>query len=80
MDMEVVVPSKPEAEFLDVIGTKVVRALLFTVISTKGFYSPLLRKNVLILVCFVYIIFGNLTSSLRTLKIMLRNLNEIVRS
>ncbi len=58
-----------EAEFLDVIGTKKsqeIFSLLFTVISTDGFYSPHLSKSGLKLVCNV---------NIRT-----RNLNEIVRS
>jgi hypothetical protein len=32
--------SRPEAEFLDVIGTKVLRVFLLTVTIARGFYSP----------------------------------------
>ncbi len=73
-----------EAEFLDVIGTKVLK-------SFPSYYSqshlpmdftpthplpPPLSKSGLKLVCNVIIVYGNL--SLKTLKIMPRNLNEIV--
>jgi hypothetical protein len=54
--------NKPEAEFLDVIGTKV---LLFTATSPNRFYSPpptLLNKSGLKLVCNVNIVYGNLKS------------------
>jgi hypothetical protein len=61
-----------EVEFLDVIGTKVVR--VFT--STYGFYSSAtLSKSGLKPVCKVNIAYRNL--NLRTLKTMPRNLNEI---
>ncbi len=62
-----------EAEFLDVIGTKVLR------VSLHAIHSHLyLSESGLKLVCNVNIVYG--TSCLRTLKSMPRNLNEIVRS
>jgi hypothetical protein len=66
--------SRPEAEFLNVIGTKVSRVfpLLFTVSSTPP--PPPEPK------WFVMQTLYTETSSLRTLKIMPRNFNEIVRS
>ncbi len=59
--------SYPEAEFLDVIGTKVFRvsSLLFTVTSTNRFYSPPPpppSKSGLKLVWNVSIVYGNLKS------------------
>jgi hypothetical protein len=60
-----------EAEFLDVIGTKVFKSLqsfppsLFTVASTNGFYPPPPpppSKSVLKLVCYVNIVYGNIKS------------------
>ncbi len=62
--------ARTETEFLDVSGTKVLR-----VTFTNGFYSapPPSPASGLKLVC-------NETLSLRTLKIMPRYLNEIVRS
>jgi hypothetical protein len=52
--------TSPAAEFLDVIGTKV---LLFTVTSSNGFYFPTtLRKSGLKLVCNVNIVNENLKS------------------
>jgi hypothetical protein len=69
----------PVAEFLDVIGTKVFRVLFsslhFTAISTTDFTPsppPPQIKSGLKLVCNVKIVYGNL-------KIMPRNLNEIIR-
>ncbi len=70
---------KPESEFLDVIGTKVlwVSSLLVTVISTNGYYStrtpppPPRNKSGLKLVCNVITVLYMETSSLKTLKIML---------
>ncbi len=75
-----------EAEFLDVIGTKEFSSLLFTVTvtSTIGFYPPpplggqkCFETGFLCKHCTVYSVHG--TSSLRTLKIMPGNLNEIER-
>jgi hypothetical protein len=67
----------PEAEIFDVIGTKVLGVFLLAFHGHLyyGFYSPppSLSKNGLKLVCNVNIVFGNL-------KIMPRNLYEIVRS
>ncbi len=66
-----------EAEFLDVIGTKVLRVLLLAIHS--HFYSlPLWAKVVWNWI--VMKILYTETSSLRTLKILPRNFNEIVRS
>ncbi len=70
----------PEAKFLDVIVTKVLRDVFPPCYSEsplkKDFTPPPpSSKSGLKLVCNV-----NITYSLRTLKIMLRNLNEIVRS
>jgi hypothetical protein len=69
-----------EAEFLDVIGTKV--SLLFTVTSTISNCPPPppSSKSGLKLVCNVNIVQYMETSCLRFLKLMPRNLNEIVRS
>jgi hypothetical protein len=56
---------RPEAEFLDVIGTKVSEffSLLFTVTCTNGFYPlPHLNKSCLKLVCNVNIVYRNLKS------------------
>ncbi len=50
-----------EAKFLDVIGTKVLRVFLL-ITSTNGFYSPLLSKSGLKVVCNVNIVYGNLKS------------------
>ncbi len=52
-----------EAEFVEVIGAKVLRVLFFTVTSTNGFYSPssLLSKSGLNLV-------GNVNNVHRNLK------------
>ncbi len=57
--------ASPEAEFLDVIGIKILRvsSLLFTVTSTKDFTPlPHLSKSGLKLVCNVNIIHRNLKS------------------
>jgi hypothetical protein len=59
------VPLKTEAEFLDLIGTNVLRVyfLLFTVASTNRFYfphPPPPSKSGLKLVCNVNIVYGNL--------------------
>jgi hypothetical protein len=72
----------PDAEFLDVIGTKSYEfsSLLFAATFSNGFYPPPpLIKSVLKLVCNVNNLYVE-TSSLKTLKIMPRNLNEIVCS
>ncbi len=58
-----------EAEFLDVIGTKVLRVFLLAIHSptTKEFYSlppPLLGQSGLKLVCNVNIVYGNLKSEI----------------
>ncbi len=66
-------PVNPEAEFMDVIVTKVLKGL-FTVSSTNGFYSPApLSKGGLKLVLMK-------TLYMETLNIMARNLNEMVCS
>ncbi len=52
----------PEAEFLDVIGTKVFRAFPpchSQLPTTYGFYSPFLEQNGLKLVCNANIVYGN---------------------
>ncbi len=69
----------PEAEFLDVIGTKVSSLLQYSQspLLTDFTLPPPRSKSGLKLVCNVNI---TETSSLRTLKIMSRNLNEIVSS
>ncbi len=54
-----------EAEFLDVLRTKVLRVFLLAIHSTNGVYSitsPSLSKNGLKLVCNVNIAYGNLKS------------------
>jgi hypothetical protein len=68
----------PEAEFLDIIGTKVLWVFFLAINSqlyTNGFYPPPPPpcKSGLKLVCNVNIVYGNL-------NIMPRNLNEIVHS
>jgi hypothetical protein len=70
-----------EAKFLDVIGQKseVFSSLLFRVISTKGFSPPPPWSKV-VWNWFVMQTLDTETSNLRSLKIMPRNLNEIVRS
>jgi hypothetical protein len=76
----------PEAGFVEVIKTKDFRVflLLFTVNSINVFFSPPppstspSSENGLKLVCNVNTVYGNL--KFITLKIMARNLNEIVRS
>ncbi len=69
-----------EAEFSDVTGTKVLRVFLLAILNhLYEFYSlPQLTKSGLKLVCNVNMYTE--TSSLRTVLIMPRNLNEIVRS
>jgi hypothetical protein len=54
-----------EAEFLNVIGSKVLRvfsSMLFTVTSNRFYPTPLLSKSGLKLVCNVNIVYGNLKS------------------
>jgi hypothetical protein len=71
----------PETEFLDVMGTKVLRIfLLFTVTSANGFYSahPTPSKSGLKLVCNENIVYRNLKSE--NSQDYAQNLNEIVRS
>jgi hypothetical protein len=72
------VHNNPEAEFLDVIGTKVFAS--HTVTSTNGFYPPPSPWAKVVWNWFVMLTLYTETSSMRTLKIMARNLNEIVRS
>ena len=58
-------PLCPEAEFLDVIGTKVFRVFLLAIHSHfyKRFYSPSsMSKSGLKLVCNVNIVYGTLKS------------------
>ncbi len=71
-------PPSTEAEFLDVIGTKNVRVFLLVIHSHRDFTRPPLEQK-LKLVCNVNTVYTE-NSSLRTLKIMPRNLNEIVCS
>jgi hypothetical protein len=53
----------PEAEFLDVIGTKVLRAFLLSIHSHLHYeFYPPPSKSGLKLVCNVNIVFGNLKS------------------
>ncbi len=62
-DLEGISATTPEDEFLNVIGTKVLRvsSLLFKVTSTNGFYSPsTLSKSRLKLFWNVSIVYGNL--------------------
>jgi hypothetical protein len=66
----------PEAEFLDVWSFP---SLLFIDLTPPP-PPPHPGKIGLILFCNLNIVYGNLTSSLRSLKIMPRNLNGIVRS
>jgi hypothetical protein len=75
----------PEAEFLDIIGSKILRRIFLlamhicTVTSTMDFIPPPPpNKSGFKLVFDVNIVYGNL--SLRTLKSMSRNLNKIVLS
>ncbi len=70
-----------EAKFWGVIGTKILRvfSLLFTVTSTNGFYAPSPPPTTKVAWNW-FVTWYPETSSLRTLKIKPRNLNEIVRS
>jgi hypothetical protein len=73
-----------EADFLDVIWSKVLRVFLLAIhshLSLLTDFTPLplsLSESGLKLVCNVNIVYGHL--SLRTLKIMGRNLSKIVQS
>ncbi len=72
----------PEAEFLGVIETKVLRfsSLLFSVTAANGFYPPphSLSKSDLKLACNVNKVYQNLKSLIK-LKIVPRNFSEILR-
>ncbi len=72
--------ASPEAEFWDIIGTKVFKVFLFAMHSHLYIPPPPLSKSGLKLACNVNMLFHMETSGLRTLKIMLKNLNEIVCS
>ncbi len=76
--------SYSEAEFLDVIGTKVLRAFLLAFNShlylTDSTPSPPLRKSGLKLVCNVNIVYGNLESENSPDYAQKPQRNEIVRS
>ncbi len=68
-----------EADFLDVIGTKVFRVFLLAIHSHPS-PPPLPSKSGLKLVCNVNIVYGNLKSENSQDNAQNRNLNEIVRS
>jgi hypothetical protein len=84
---EQIIARETEDEFLDVIGAKVLRVFLLAIHNHLNRFSPPPppppsppKQKWFETGCNVNIVYGNLTVSMITLKIMPRNLNKFVHS